>query len=120
MNARWIALCVAACCLLIGLAAGCESVSPEEEEASLDAKMLTHASRQLIITDWTENRVRRRWGEPSEVHEGDFFAPRYGQPATMPSADRQWVYVEPAKLSHRLIWFRDGKVVLAVEEWSDF
>jgi hypothetical protein len=94
------------------------------EKAKIDAKKtpptksLGHASQQLLIDGWTPQQVEERYGKPQEVKRSQFMSPKYGVPKSLPEMDEQWYF--PYDMGHKLVCFKEGKVVLAIEEWSDF
>jgi hypothetical protein len=90
----------------------------KQKQEPVPAKSLTHASRQLLIDGWTPERVQERYGRPKETKRSQFTPPKYGVPKTLPEMDEQWYF--PLEMGHRLVCFKQGKVVLAIEEWSDF
>jgi len=59
-----------------------------------------------------------QYGSPGETEAAAFIIPKYGMPKNLPKIDEVWTY--PMQRGHRLVCFKDGRVVLAIEEWSDF
>jgi hypothetical protein len=89
-----------------------------QKEEPVPTRPLSHASRQLLIDGWTPERVQGLHGKPKETRRTQFTAPKYGVPKALPEMDEQWYF--PLEMGHRLVFFKQGKVVLAIEEWSDF
>jgi hypothetical protein len=78
-----------------------------------------HASHELLIVGWAPTAVEKHFGKPSEKRTTDLVRPIYNT-ASMPAhADEQWIY-PCGTMGHRLIFLSRGRVVLALEEWSDF
>jgi hypothetical protein len=90
----------------------------KSKEDHVPAKSLGHASRQLLIDGWTRDRVEKTYGKPKETKRSQFTVPKYGNPKSLPEMDEQWYF--SLEMGHRLVCFKQGKVVLAIEEWSDF
>jgi hypothetical protein len=79
---------------------------------------LTHSSKRLAIDGLTEQEVVRKFGDGYELRIKDFEAPTYKVPVIPVGADRQFIYRRT--MAHTLIYLRNNKVVLAIEEWSDY
>ena len=90
---------------------------PTQTKSKIKTKTLTHGSQQLLIGGWSQQQVKQHYGTPKKKVISDFKRPNYRAPRVLPKCDEQWFY--PLNLGHRLIYFEKGKVVLAVEEWSD-
>jgi hypothetical protein len=88
------------------------------DHVRLPMKPLSHASCALAIEGWDEDAVREAFGETPEILRPPSAELMYGQPQETPPADEQWVYART--LEHVVLYFKDGKVVLAVAEWSDW
>ena len=80
--------------------------------------LLGHYTYKLYMDGWTKAQVRTQYGAPKEINTTKFRATAYHVVKALPSADTQWYY--PSGLSHRIIWFKEGKVVLALQENSTF
>jgi hypothetical protein len=84
----------------------------------IEAEELTHASRLIHLAGISRAEVDDLLGAPSKIVFKEFSPPAYGQPKSLPPLDEQWIFVAP--MTHLYIYLFHGKVVLAVEEWSDF
>jgi len=84
----------------------------------LPFKGLGHASHQLLIDGWSQQQVQQHFGSPRIKKTSRFEKPVYGIPESLPPCDEQWIY--QMNMGHIFVFFNQGKVVLAVEEWSDF
>jgi len=97
---------------------GCVQSGTAQRDSEVPFKSLTHASCQLLIDGWTQDQVLTRYGSPKHKRGSGFETPRYGFPKSLPACDEQWIY--PMELGHRLVFLNRGKVVLAIEEWTDW
>jgi hypothetical protein len=98
--------------------ASASAVSAEGlKKPELPAKTIGHASRQLLIDGWDMRAVKRQFGAPRTIRKTNFMPSSHGHPIP-PGLDEQWYY--PMDMGHRLIAFKQGRVILAIEEWSDF
>ena len=113
---------------------GCDQTQPqpqtEPQSQSLDFsqmasrcrelpfKGLGHASHQLLIDGWSPQQVQEHFGSPKTKKTSGFEKPVYKRPESLPPCDEQWIY--QMDMGHVFVFFNQGKVVLAVEEWSDF
>jgi hypothetical protein len=80
---------------------------------------LGHASREWTgMQGMAANAVVALLGPPRVRQTEGFSGPMYAWPQTRPAFDEQWIYF--ACLDRVIVHFKDGRVVLAVEEWSDF
>ncbi|MBU1240204.1 hypothetical protein KKF84_13035 [Myxococcota bacterium] len=79
---------------------------------------LSHSSFTIHIKGFTPSMVKALWGKPSAVLKSGFKSPTYRLPRVTPHAHEQWYYAYG--MSHILVWFNKGKVVLAIDERSDF
>jgi hypothetical protein len=86
--------------------------------ANIQSKTLTHASRELMLSGKTRDYLRSIFGDPTEIRTASFEERRYSAPAKVPAFDEQWIYRR--QMGHLLLYFQNGLVVCAVEEWSDF
>ncbi|HUU93103.1 MAG TPA: hypothetical protein VM238_18070 [Phycisphaerae bacterium] len=84
----------------------------------LPFKGLGHASHQLLIDGWSQQQVQQHFESPRIKKTSGFKKPVYGIPESLPPCDEQWIY--EMHMGHIFVFFNQGKVVLAVEEWSDF
>ena len=96
----------------------CSKPRNESHGTEVPFKSLTHASRKLLIEGWSPQQVELHFGGPKEKKKFGFMEPKYGVPKSLPESDEQWIYQED--MGHRLVFFHQGKVSLALEEWSDF
>jgi hypothetical protein len=81
---------------------------------------LTHASRQIHVEGESRGQIQKRWGTPQSKLAKNFREPKYRWPAQIPLFNEQWVYTLTKQMGWRLVYFNKGRVVLCVEEWSDF
>jgi hypothetical protein len=88
--------------------------------ADVKTRSLGHASEQLLVAGWTMVQVKGHFGEPHIRSATETRKPAYGLPADMPEYDQQWVYIDAGKMTNTLVYFRHGRVVLAIREWTDF
>ncbi len=126
MTARM--LCIVELFLLLGCASSPEEARPlfkvrngkvyTAAGTPLPVRPLSHASCALAIEGRDAAWVREEFGETPEIVRPPFAELTYGQPPDPPAADEQWVYRE--SLQHLVLYFKDGKVVLAVAEWTDW
>jgi len=86
--------------------------------SELPFKSLSHASHQLLIDGWSQQQVQQHFGSPKINKTSRFEKPVYKVPETLPPCDEQWIY--EMNMGHIFVFFNPCKVVLAVEEWSDF
>ena len=114
MNTRawtWIVILGVAITITIGCHKNAMTISYRE---------LSHSSREILVVGLTHDQVQDLFGSPLEKRTKDFRLPKYRLPKELPKADEQWIYVGKDQMSVRLVFFRQGNVVLALEEWSDF
>jgi len=93
------------------------SETPKQNE--VPSKWTGHASRELLIAGWYASAVTEQFGAPAKTRKADFTQPAYGGKVPA-NVDEQWAYPYANNMGHRLIYFSRGRVVLAIEEWSDF
>ena len=96
-----------------------DAVRPVEasQKNEFPAKSIGHASRQLLIEGWDTRAVQKQFGVAPKIRKASFMPSTYGHKFP-DGVDEQWLY--PMDMGHRLIAFRHGRVILAIEEWSDF
>jgi len=92
----------------------------EDPTERVQIKSTGHASRELLISGWDTNAIKRRYGEPNEKRKGNFVDLGYHGSSVPSTVEEQWIYPMFGGLGHRLVYFAQGRVVLAVEEWSDW
>jgi hypothetical protein len=93
----------------------CFAEVPKKKE--VPARSIGLASRQLLIDGWDTRAVQKQFGVPGKIRKADFMISSNGH--KLPDGlDEQWYY--PMDLGHRLIAFKRGRVIFAIEEWSDF
>ena len=80
-------------------------------------KRLGHASLRILIDGWSTRAVSKQFGAAPKFRKTNFVRSSYGHEVPK-GGDEQWIY--PMNMGHRLIAFRHGRVILAIEEWSDF
>src|SRR6476620_9945723 len=90
---------------------------PKQKE--VPSKWTGHASRELLIAGWDAPAVQKQFGAPAHTRKADFHQPMYRNAKLPATVDEEWSYPSTT-MGHRLIYFSRGRVVLAIEEWSDF
>ena len=105
---------MAACAaILLLLLTGCQAKHME-----ISKRPMGFCQAEIMISGRTRGQVLQYFGEPAEKEYRRFRKPFYGFPESVRSVDEQWIYY-PGGLRHVFIYFCKGRVVLAVEEWSD-
>ena len=88
------------------------------EIAGIGSAEQGHAYCKLLLEEKSKAFVVKTLGEPREKRTSDFAVPMYGSTDDFPEFDEQWIYT--ASLERVLIYFKRGKVTLAIDEWSDW
>ncbi len=86
----------------------------------METKELGHSCHQLLIDGVDKTKVEVLLGKPTTMQTENFRAPKYIKIENLPSHDEQWTYIKSEKLETYLIYFKSGKVVFALKEWSDW
>lgn len=104
---------------------GVKSTGPADKSVnigaeSMETKELGHSCHQLLIDGVDKTKVEVLLGKPTTMQTENFRAPKYIKIENLPSHDEQWTYIKSEKLETYLIYFKSGKVVFALKEWSDW
>ena len=93
-----------------------------QERAAIEGverKMIGHASAELLLQGKSEEDICRLLGKPvKRIQTPPFKELKYHPSMVIPEADTQWIFAKDMEWT--VVYFKSGRVVLAIQEWSDF
>ncbi len=105
--------------VLLAVGSGCLGGGGQEIRlvaGEIPYRVLGPRTHRLEIDGADHDAVREVLGSPLRRSDGPVAYPRNGLPKEVPDYDEQWVYERSGEQT--LVYFEDGRVVLAIHEWA--